>query len=273
MSPWLKCVRRCSAFVMLVVAVAPRAGEAQEEDSHAAAGHVPGLHFSHPLFTESVSPDTKVRLDFAGVWEPDGTEREIEVEAEYAFHRSVSVEVVAPYVFLHPDVGPTSSGAGNVEIALKFGNYAFEERGLLLGYGVEVGLPTGDADAGIGTNHIWEFEPFLNVGVAVGDFELVAWGRFGIPTNQDAGEEVETDFSYDFSALYHVSDRLQVLLELNGIIGLSGEEAGEGVLAVSPGAKVAPLPGSPLFIGVGVSVPINDEELDARLKVALFWHF
>ena len=45
------------------------------------------------------------------------------------------------------------------------------------------------------------------------------------------------------------------------------------MVAVSPGAKVAPLPESPLFIGIGVSVPINDEELDARLKVSLFWHF
>jgi len=138
---------------------------------------------------------------------------------------------------------------------------------------VGVGLPTGDAEAGTGTDHIWELEPFLNLGVAVADFEVVAWGIFGIPTNQDAGEEVETDFSYDFSVVYHISDRLQGLLELNGRTGLSGEEAGEGVVAVSPGVKVAPLPASPLFIGVGVSVPINDEELDAHLKISLFWHF
>jgi len=45
------------------------------------------------------------------------------------------------------------------------------------------------------------------------------------------------------------------------------------VVAVSPGVKVAPLPDSLMFIGVGVSVPINDEVLDARLKISFFWHF
>jgi len=260
--------RRCCVLVVLALAVAPCAGKAQEEH-----GHSHGLHFSHPLFTESVTPDTKLRLELGEEWEADGRATEIELEGEFAFHRSVSVEVSAPYVFLDPDLGPATSGVGNLEVGLKFANFAFEERGVLLGYGVGVGLPTGNAEAGTGTDHIWELAPFLNLGVAVADFEVVAWGIFGIPTNQDAGEEVETEFSYDFSVLYHISDRLQGLLELNGKTGLSGEEAGAGVVAVSPGIKVAPIQDSLLFIGVGVSVPINDEELDARLKISLFWHF
>lgn len=268
MSTWIQAAWRCCALVVLALAVAPCAARAQEEH-----GHIHGLHFSHPLFTESVTPDTKLRLDLGEEWETDGNATEIELEAEYAFHRSVSVEVGAPYVFLDPDLGSATSGAGNLEVALKFANFAFEESGMLLGYGVGVELPTGDAEAGTGTDHIWELEPFLNLGVAVADFELVAWGIFGIPTNQDAGEEVETDFSYDFSVLYHFAEKFQGLLELNGRTGLSGEGAGEGVVAVSPGVKMAPLPDSPLFIGVGVSVPTNGEELDARLKISLFWHF
>ncbi len=142
-----------------------------------------------------------------------------------------------------------------------------------MGYGLELGLPTGDDDKGIGEGHLWEIEPFVGIGLVSGDFELVSLTRFGIPTNQEVGEEVETEIHYDFSALYHFSTRVQGLLELNGEAGLSGDAAGEGIISVSPGIKVAPLAESPLFVGLGASFPLGDEELDARLKLALFYHF
>lgn len=265
---WQPGSRENLVFAFLALVATPMSARAQDQHDH---GH--GLHFSHPMFAESVSPDTKIRLDYGEAWETEGKEAELEVEAEYAFHRSVSVELAAPYVFLRPSDGPSTSGVGVLHLALKFANYAFEERGLLLGYGLEFGLPTGNADAGTGTDHLWEIEPFLNLGFAYGGFEIVGWTRFGIPANQETGEEVETEVAYDVSALYHVSDRIQGLLELNGGAGLSGAEAGRGVVAVSPGFKVAPSPTVPIFVGLGVSVPVDDEELDARLKLSLFWHF
>ena len=178
-------------------------GQGQEDD------HEHGLHFSHPIFTESVSPDRKVRLDFGREWEEEGTGSELEVEAEYAFHRSFSIEVVVPYGFVSPDDGLSKSHLGSAEVALKFANLAFEDSGVLLGYGLEVGIPTGDSSTGIGNGHIWELEPFLNIGLKRGDIELVAFTRFGIPTNQRSDEEVETEIAYDFSMLYHFSPHVQ----------------------------------------------------------------
>jgi hypothetical protein len=60
---------------------------------------------------------------------------------------------------------------------------------------------------------------------------------------------------------------------LNGTAGLSGDEAGQGIVGISPGIKFAPVSSSPLFVGVGGSFPLGDEELDARLKLPLFYHF
>ena len=250
----------------------PVSASGQEE--HIDDGHSHGLHFAHPLFSESITPDTKVRFDSGREWEAEGTASELELEAEYGFHPAFSIEVVAPYHFVRPDAGPNESGFGNVELALKFANFAFEDKGLLLGYGLEVGMPTGDDATGIGSGHIWEIEPFLGIGFMTGNWELVNRTRFGIPINQDPGEEVETELHYDFSALYHLSPRLQGLLELNGLVGLSGDEAGEGIVALSPGIKVAPFAGRPLFfVGLGGSFPLGEEELDARLKLAFFYHF
>lgn len=170
-------------------------------------------------------------------------------------------------------MGGTISNLGNITVALKFANFAFEEYGLLLGYGAELGLPTGESAKGIGSDHIWEFEPFLNLGWTRDRIDLVGWARFGIPINQDAGEETETELHYDVSGLYRVSARVQALVEVNGQTGLSGPEAGTGVVSLSPGLKVAPLEGRPLFVGVAGSFPIDDEELEARLRVSLFYHF
>ncbi|MEN8145325.1 MAG: transporter [Gemmatimonadota bacterium] len=271
-------IRRAGLALTMLALSATTAG-AQEvheraEDSHEHADdHDHGLHFAHPIFTESASPDTKIRLDYARTWEEDANENEVEFEAEYAFHRSFSIELVVPYVSLNPDAAPSESNLGNVEVALKFANFAFEDSGVLLGYGVEFGLPTGDDEQGIGSDHLWEIEPFLNLGVKQGDWEIQAFSVFGIPTNQDEGEEIETEFKYDLSTLYHVSDRVQALLELNGEVGLSGDEAGEGVVSLAPGLKVAPLADRSLFLGVGVSLPLGEQEVDATLRVSAFYHF
>ncbi|MED5563220.1 MAG: hypothetical protein VYB16_01815, partial [Gemmatimonadota bacterium] len=90
---------------------------------------------------------------------------------------------------------------------------------------------------------------------------------------QNPGEELETELHYDFSARYHFSPRVQGLLELNGEVGLSGDEAGEGIVVLSPGIRVAPFAPHPLFVGLGGSFPLGEEELNARLKLAFFYPF
>ncbi|MEE8361238.1 MAG: hypothetical protein V3R71_03740, partial [Gemmatimonadales bacterium] len=173
---------------VLLVATHGTALSAQSLDTHEdGTAHYHGLHFSHPLFSESITPDTKVRFNAGGEFEDEGDGYEIEVEGEYAFHRSFSIELVVPYVRLEPDDGPATSALGNIEVAFKFANFAFEDAGILIGYGLEVGLPTGSPDEGIGSDTEWELEPFLNAGIKRGPFELIGWARFGIPVNLPEG--------------------------------------------------------------------------------------
>lgn len=257
---------------LLTLPLGPTA--AQEARSHRQeAAHHAGLHFSHPLFTESVSPDTKVRVNTARVWDADGTETEFEFEAEYAFHRAFSIEVGAPFAIVDPKGGSRRTGLGNLKVLFKFANYAFEEHGVLLGYGIEIGVPTGDDRKGIGSGHLWEVEPVLNVGFKRGRLELVGFTRFGIPFNQRAGDEVETELAYDLSALAHLTQRVQALIEVNGQTVLSGAEAGESVVLLSPGTKIAPAGDVPLFIGVGAQVPLTEQKRDLAGKVSVFYHF
>lgn len=271
-SRWFLLAATLALAVMLAALPLERLA-AQQHSHEQEAAHHEGLHFSHPLVTESVSPDTKVRLNVGRAWEAEVTETEIEVEGEVAFHRSFSIEFGAPFAAVDPEGAASVSNLGNLEVMFKFANYAFEQHGLLLGYGVEFGVPTGDAAKGIGSDHLWEVEPFLNLGYKRGRIELVGFSIFGIPFNQDVGEEVETEWIYDLSGLVHLTPQLQALVEVNGETVLSGAEEGESTALLSPGVKVAPAARVPLFIGVGVTVPLTDEELDAAAKVSLFYHF
>ena len=149
----------CSPILIVILfsAWSLSAQEQQEKRPPGEAGHHEGLHFSHPLIAESLSPDTKIRIDYTFVnLADDATKNAFLFEGEYAFHRSFSIEAGVPFETLGPGGGASMSNFGNADIAFKFANFAFEDRWLLLGYGVELGLPTGNDDKGIGNDHIFE---------------------------------------------------------------------------------------------------------------------
>lgn len=255
-----------------------------EHDDVDEAHHHEGLHLTHPLFTESVSPDTKVRLDYSDARMPDGEgAAEMELEGEYAFARSFSVEMG---LHLEPDAGEV----GETHLTLKFANYAAEDAGVLLGYGVQLGIPTGPAHVHAGVHEpdeggaeageeavsedIWEVTPFLNAGWVSGPWELVGWSRFSIPTNQRHQDDVGTELLVDTSLLRHFGSRAEGLVEALGRTGLSGPGSDAWILDLAPGVRVRPFPGRPLVVGAGVAVPLTGErDYDARLLVSAFWHF
>jgi len=265
----------------------------QAEQSHS------GLHFAHPMIAESVTPDTKIRLDHQLLDLPDGDKINVgNFEAEYAFSRSFGIEVGLPYSY-------TDSDFGNLEVALKFANFEFEDSGLMLGYGIEFGFPTAgeiheeeeplpavrsggfdgsplasfrassqsSSGGGIGEAE-WEIAPFLNIGLKTGDLELALWGFLEVPFSQDEGEEIETEIGYNLSALYHASPRFIALLELDGTGGVSGHAVGEDVINLSPGIVFQLQPDGPLMIGTSIGIPLsNQEDFSTRWTTSLFWHF
>lgn len=284
--------------LLLAGSVLASAAFAQEADEHdhghgppeaGESGHHAGLHFTHPLVAESVSPDTKMRFDYG--YQDLGAENanELELEGEYAFHRSVALEIGTHFDASDGELGETHAIA-------KFANFAFEEHGLLLGYGLEVGLPTGagHAHGGIeepdhehaeGESHeeehaeeqnddVYEFAPFLNAGLAAGPWEFVAWTRYAIPTNQDEPAESGPELRFDLSVLLHATEHIEPVLEMGGTVGLGGPQANRETLTLSPGLRVRPVADQPLVLGGALSLPLTDARpYDTRVLVSAFWHF
>lgn len=301
------------ALLTLGLACAPTTAAAQGHEHAEGEDHHHRLHFAHPMIAESVTPDTKLRLDHRFFDFAEGDENSGVLEAEYAFHRSLSLEFGFPFSY-------TESEPGNLEAILKFANYAFEDAGLLLGYGAGVTFPTagdtpdhgavpetlvrgkgsgyataaalrsaasaseaptprfhtgGAGVAGSLGTDAWELSPFVNLGYRAGDLELVGWALLGVPFGHDQAEpELSTTLGFNLSGLYRVSDRFQAILELDGGGGVNGEAVGEDVVNLTPGAKFRLLPGRPLWLGASYAVPLSDEELfDSRFQASAFLHF
>lgn len=258
--------------------------------AHEDHAHPGGLHFSHPLITESPSPDTKIRLDYIflnvdGEVEDEelGEEGEgpskykestVNLELEYAFTRNISIEADIPYTFINPDEGKDVNHFNNIEIGVKLATFFLEEYGILLGGGLEFGLPTGDDDKGIGSDNIWEIEPFLSFGWKYKILEVVSFLHIGFPVNQKGDQNEGDELGYNLSTLVHATEWLEVLLEFDGETVLNGEEEGESVLNIDPGVKFKPFKSQDLQVGFGAGFPVtNDEEFEYRLIASVFYHF
>lgn len=237
------------------------------------------LHFAHPVVTESPSPDTKLRVDYrrrdADSAGGDTTFDTLRVEGEYAFSPSLSVLAEVPYVRRDPPMGDDRFNFDSSEVAVKYANFALAERGFLLGGGFALGLPTGSDDKGIGSDQEVEIEPFANLGYKRGSWETVARLEVGVPTNQPAAEKdaVDAELGFQFSALYHLTDRFKPLLEVDGETIVAGNDD-ETVANLSPGIKFHPTADPDLALAASAGFSLTDDEaFNKRFIFSAFFHF
>ena len=274
-------------FILALVLASAGALQAFAHEDHA---HPGGLHFSHPLITESPSPDTKIRLDYfflnvdgevedeelgeEGEGPSKFKESTVNLELEYAFTRNISIEVDIPYTFINPDEGKDVNHFNTIDIGVKLASFILEKYGILLGGGLEFGLPTGDDNKGIGSDNIIEIEPFLSFGWKYKILEVVSFLHIGFPVNQKGDQDEGDELGYNLSTLVHATEWLEVLLEFDGETVLNGEEEGESVLNIDPGVKFKPFKSQDLQVGFGAGFPVtDDEEFEYRLVASVFYHF
>ena len=240
---------------------------AQEEEGH--------LHFSHPLTTESISPDTKVRFDYLYTNMGDQAHsHELGIELEYSPNPAFSIRLETPYVILHPAGNTNISHFDNIELALKFANFAFANHDVLLGYGINFGLPTGSTTDDIGSDHLYSIEPFLNGGYQKGRWEWVGFFTFGIPTNQQNHENVDTEFNARFAAIYHITPHWQGVLEAGRGAELSGPDPQSQNWDYTLGVKYHPVVDKPWIFAIGFRGPMGEnDELQAQAIFSVFYHF
>lgn len=234
------------------------------------------LHFSHPLVTESPSPDTKLRLDYVGVRTSDVTavhEDTFRLEGEYAFNHTVSLAIVTPFVYRTAPATERASGLGNIELSLKAASLGFGEEGVLLGGGLSAALPTGNDTKGIGSAHLVELEPFLDAAYKRNAIELVGFAIVSSTFHRQPGEEAEGSLTFNLSTLYHIQPRLEGMIELTTARALVGPASGTQQTFIAPGFKVYPFTNRSLMFGASVELGtgvVHDTDI---LLLSAFYHF
>ena len=247
--------------------------QAQDQENDHDHDH---LHFSHPLVTESPSPDTKLRLDYIGfrMNNPSGIHENVfRLEGEYAFTRSVSLAVVTPFISRTAPAGERASGLGNIELSLKAASLAFGEHGLLLGGGLSAALPTGSDVKGIGSSHLVELEPFLDAGYKRDALELVGFATLSSSFRRRSGEEAERSLTFDFATLCKIRSRLEGLIEVTTTRALIGPESGIQQTFVAPGFKVYPFTNRKFMFGASFEIGTGVIHDAYALLLSGFYHF
>jgi hypothetical protein len=249
------------------------ATQAQEHEEDHDHDH---LHFSHPMVTESPSPDTKLRLDFLAARTSGSAglhENTLRLEGEYAFNHSVSFAIVTPFISRTAPPAERASGLGNIELSLKAASLAFGERGLLLGGGLSAALPTGSDAKGIGSGHVVELEPFLDAGYKRDALEIVGFALLSSTVHRRVGEEAERNLTFDFSTLYRLQPRLEGLIEVSTARALAGAESGSQQTFIAPGFKVYPFTNRKLMFGASLELGTGAVRDTRALLVSGFYHF
>jgi hypothetical protein len=260
-------------LIAALLLVPPAGIEAQEHEGDHDHEH---LHFSHPLVTESPSPDTKIRLDYIyTLISGTGGVREnmIRIEGEYAFTHALSLALVTPFVSRSEPATTRVSGVGNVELSLKAASLALADHGFLLGGGLSVALPTGSDAKGIGSAHIVELEPFVDAGYKRDALELVGFALLSSAFHRRVGEEAERNLTLDFSGLYHIQPWLEGLIEVTTAQALIGAESGLQHTFVAPGLKVYPFTNRKFMFGASVEVGTGIVRDTREWLFSGFYHF
>jgi Cytochrome C oxidase, cbb3-type, subunit III len=116
------------------------------------------LNLPRAFFTEKAFPENEF------VWATTFTERgEKSVGSDLIYERRLGsrnqIELVAPINFQHGTAGEWSYGLGDVALAFKRTVYASVRTGRIVAAGLEVSLPTGKEQLGLGNGYT-VFEPF-----------------------------------------------------------------------------------------------------------------
>ncbi len=239
------------------------------------SSHEDHFEFSHPIFTESISPDSKIRFNYANTKVADSlSSHGFNLEMEFAPVRTFSIHLDIPYTVLKSKSASSLSHLEDIELAFKFANFALAKHRVLFGYGVSLGFPTGSARKGIGSDHIFSINPFLNGGVMWRRWEWTAYFTFNIPTNQLSQEDLQPGLESRLTALYHLDPRWELLLEAGNSTEIGHRSVMEKNYDIAEDIKFRPNPEKPWILAIGVRQPLGqNSEFKFQGMFSLFYHF
>ena len=297
----------CTSIILLALMILACSGLVRAEQSHAEPWDVLAgdlsqgwftppvhCHFSprgtpmvHPFRVEPAFTQRDLLVDYSFRSGAEADEHEIEAELEWAFSRRFALIVEVPYIFINPDDERSVDGFGDLAVAPRFRLAEYER--FMLAFGLEIETSTGDDDRDLGRGeealgpsfsawfdlgHWWTLDAQLGTehGVDSGDSELIFRAAlihtFGSGDAHDSAHD-EHDHDSDHGL---PPGLLSLILEVDGTLGLSGDEDGEteaeGLIGAYYGLS------EHMDLRAGYLFPLSSShDLNSGLTAGAIWHF
>ncbi len=185
-----------------------------------------------------------------------GRETEVAAAVELAPLPRWQFEIEVPLIFTDPRDGDSMTGVGDIEAENKVLLYKSLEHTAQVAAGVEVRLPTGSERRGLGG--VAAVEPFITGGIALGDFDVLAFTAYELDVNAHVAGPREQELTAGVAAAYRLHHLFTPLLELTTVTRTRGDNddglRGRTQVYVLPGMNTRPWPGTTLRFGVQLPV-------------------
>lgn len=229
------------------------------------------LNLPRALYTTKAYPEDEMVIDTT--WDTTDAAENVtsRVLYEQRFGKRSQFEVIIPWVW-QETANEWEAGLGDVGIGVKSALWHDWEKGYILSPGLEVLLPTGDDDRGLGSGTT-RFEPYLSYGQLLGDgwFTQAQVGA-AIPIDgAKAQEEVFARMAVG-KAIYEggYGRRWSPILEL-----LWSDELGDGSTGnwdLAPQLQVTLSTRQHVRLAAGARIPLNNAgRRDPQFTVYLLW--
>ena len=222
------------------------------------------LNFPRPIFTEKAFPENEFLLlpefsDGAG----GVTQLVLRGIYERRLGRRGHVEVRVPFESVSA-AGERRSGLGDVKLAGKYVVNTDRAMTRITTVGLEVGLPTGEEDDGLG-HGTTVFEPYLAFGTTVGDLYLQTQVKVESPASDPVSD---AELAYNVYVGFDLSELLTtwtVGLELNGV---------DRDFAITPQLRKGLTRTGAIAVAGGVQFPLTSRDVRRARWVGYFlWEY
>lgn len=142
------------------------------------------LNFRRPLFTGKAFPEDEVVLNLN--FDKSRTSRSLvnEWTLEKRLWARGQAEVTLPFIYNDPKGGAATGGVGDLTLAYKHVVSASQSSGMLAAFSLDLVLPTGDRDRGLGDGTMG-LGPSLRAGKTLGPFALQGEIKAVLPADVD----------------------------------------------------------------------------------------
>ena len=194
------------------------------------------------LVTEGATPATEAEVTFTISKSRELREYGFGLSSlQYAPIPSFGLKLAVPFTVRAPkDSEPTVGGIGDVSLMAKYAPLMLPAQQFALSGGLKLTFPTGSGRRELGG--MFAVSPFLAAGKGFGPFSLQADAAYNWQLNRPGMIEKEQEFTANLTGTYSPLDRMDLVLELNSVTKVKGEEdlRDRVQLYLTPGVSVEP---------------------------------